>query len=752
MEDLIKGELDWHNKVNENFHEVDSQMAENTNKLNSMYVNVLYPPTGLQPLVADYNFDTKTGTDNTVNLQTIVDYVMSHGGGIVYFPPGNYLINGTVYTHNVNLPINSVDCPILFYGAFGSYVKDRNTYNTKLIKRTSGPMFGTNYNPNQNTVVQYPDVYTAATFKYLQFMGDGVWDTKWNQMSSTYNGIGIEMHLTRIDIQYCNFYGLDRGIYQPTWEGIQDNYCDKSTYKHLIFSNIALGCMNILHGDSSLVEDVVINTLPTCTYGIKIKGDNVRIRDVLSGGNLLNTALNILDIEYSHNIDFNNIYLENLSMTPINIVSSANIKGRNILLRHRSPTYGALIAKCDGSNGIDIDDVYYLTVNGMRLDTVNDTGDYTIYDTVSVPVDFDFTNTKNFIKGINIRMIDAQYISGVLTAIGERPLRITNTTQMLGTGRNSTITISASNSRESSTKNADYVCTGTNDDIIIQKALSDLNTLGIGGKIIFLEGTYVVNNTIYVYPNMIIEGQGSNTIFKVANSVGTAINVFTNSTTSDNNITIKNILIDGNSSNNSGGNITGIYLKQGLDFTIENVIVKNAIINGIHSTNSTKNIINKCKVYGTSGGSGIYCWGLTQSMLISNTTYLCSDSGISINNASTNNIIKDNISYSNGTRGLYVADTSSQNNINSNMCYNNSQTTDNTYANINISGSASYNSIQNNMCRMGNLTNKPKYGIAIVNTTCIGNLVTNNDLYSSGETSSFSDNGTSTVTTSGNRM
>ncbi|WP_058953151.1 hypothetical protein [Clostridium tyrobutyricum] len=32
MEDLIKGELDWHNKVNENFHEVDSQMAEKANK------------------------------------------------------------------------------------------------------------------------------------------------------------------------------------------------------------------------------------------------------------------------------------------------------------------------------------------------------------------------------------------------------------------------------------------------------------------------------------------------------------------------------------------------------------------------------------------------------------------------------------------------------------------------------------------------------------------------------------------------
>ena len=29
MEDLIKGELDWHNKVNENFHEVDSQMNIN---------------------------------------------------------------------------------------------------------------------------------------------------------------------------------------------------------------------------------------------------------------------------------------------------------------------------------------------------------------------------------------------------------------------------------------------------------------------------------------------------------------------------------------------------------------------------------------------------------------------------------------------------------------------------------------------------------------------------------------------------
>ncbi|WP_039658457.1 hypothetical protein [Clostridium tyrobutyricum] len=32
MEDLIKGELDWHNKVNENFHEIDSQMADITQR------------------------------------------------------------------------------------------------------------------------------------------------------------------------------------------------------------------------------------------------------------------------------------------------------------------------------------------------------------------------------------------------------------------------------------------------------------------------------------------------------------------------------------------------------------------------------------------------------------------------------------------------------------------------------------------------------------------------------------------------
>jgi hypothetical protein len=48
------------------------------------------------------------------------------------------------------------------------------------------------------------------------------------------------------------------------------------------------------------------------------------------------------------------------------------------------------------------------------------------------------------------------------------------------------------------------------------------------------------------------------------------------------------------------------------------------------------------------------------------------------------------------------------------------------------------------------LTNKPAYGIRINNVNCTGNFVVNNDLYTGG-TTAYSDAGTSTNTTAGNR-
>jgi parallel beta-helix repeat protein len=87
-----------------------------------------------------------------------------------------------------------------------------------------------------------------------------------------------------------------------------------------------------------------------------------------------------------------------------------------------------------------------------------------------------------------------------------------------------------------------------------------------------------------------------------------------------------------------------------------------------------------------------------------------------------------------------------------NICVGNSQTTNNTYDDIEISY-GSYNNIQGNTCRAGTNTNKPRYGINISTAwgACTGNSIVNNDLYNDGfGTGVLHDAGTSAVK-SGNR-
>jgi hypothetical protein len=730
---------------------ISSIIEKHNSQFNSMFVNVLYPPNNLLPCIPDCDYVAKIGTDNTDRFQAIIDYVMNNGGGTIYIPSGSYLINGTLYTHNVGIT-GSPKTPLKICGAFPSSVMPKEVNNTKLVKLNGGVILGTNYNTVDNTVIKYPDVYTYVTIENIQFRGDGVLDPKYPQLANTKGAIGIEMHLTRIHISNCSFYGLEYGIYQPTFEGSDDNYCDKSTYKHLVFSNIGMGCINIIHGDNSLIEDITINTLANAKYGIKLKGcDSIRITEVLSAGGWLNTQLNILYIENSHNISLDNMYLENLANTPIYVLNSSNTNIDRVYLRHRAPTYGVTVLFGSGCNNISISNIYYLAVDGQRLDTINDTGNFTVYNTVATPNDFDLSYSTNVIKK-NIVMVNATYVNGILTSNGARDLRISTTTIWTGSGRTSTVTIASSNSSDSNKKSADYVCTGINDEVIIQRALYNLNTSGTGGKVILLEGTYNINATIYVYSNTILEGQGNSTILKVINGATGVIYVLSNSQTTDSNITIKNILIDGNKSNNGTTDIRGIYCNYGSKFLIENVTIQSTYKFGIQLNNTSNSVIEKCNISATGLTSGIYATKIVNVNISKNNIYSCYDVGISINDASTNNIISGNYCYQNGTHGISIGDTSSNNIIQSNMCYANSQNVDNVSSGIILSGSASYNNIQLNTSRQGSLLNGHKFGITISASGCNGNFVSNNDLYTGGKTSNFYDGGSSTVTTSGNRI
>ena len=68
-------------------------------------------------------------------------------------------------------------------------------------------------------------------------------------------------------------------------------------------------------------------------------------------------------------------------------------------------------------------------------------------------------------------------------------------------GKPAVITVGSS----TATRYCDFKCSGTDDDIVIQKAMDSLTD---GGKIILLEGTYNLSSRLLQKKNVVIEGQG----------------------------------------------------------------------------------------------------------------------------------------------------------------------------------------------------------------------------------------------------
>ena len=82
-ETLLK---DINDKIDENIEQVNEQLEYIENKLNSVFVNVKYPPLGYEKVLDD-------GTDQYEKIKALVDYVYTQGGGTLLFPEGEYICN-----------------------------------------------------------------------------------------------------------------------------------------------------------------------------------------------------------------------------------------------------------------------------------------------------------------------------------------------------------------------------------------------------------------------------------------------------------------------------------------------------------------------------------------------------------------------------------------------------------------------------------------------------------------------------------
>lgn len=361
-----------------------------------------------------------------------------------------------------------------------------------------------------------------------------------------------------------------------------------------------------------------------------------------------------------------------------------------------------------------------------------------------------------------------------------------------------TFTVAANNSSTAEKATADYLCDGTADQVEINNAIDAARALGIGGgEVVLLGGVYNIAGSILMKSYVQLEGVGRSTYLTIPNATNTTFDMIksANEAAVVNHARISNLCLDGNKANQASGVNQALQLTYFQRCWFDHVLIynmkgagiilqANSTINwvedcyvsgcdgsGISLTSAgTENIVSKC--YSASNNIGIVNQSsdkntITDNHCVSNTTgidiydsdgvilkgnhvRLSTGYGIITESPCNYLTIKGNQSENNGQHGLYIAGTS-HSSIIGNLCYSNGTAADVTYDNIRLTGVSTYNNVQANVARRGAQANKAKWGLRINVSDCLNNFVTNNDLYDGGSTAAYSDAGTGTNVTAGNR-
>jgi len=296
----------------------------------------------------------------------------------------------------------------------------------------------------------------------------------------------------------------------------------------------------------------------------------------------------------------------------------------------------------------------------------------------------------------------------------------------------------------------------------IDLALQSLAELG-GGTLTLSEGVFMIDAPIRLISNMILQGQGENTVIKLADGVEETIEMIECDGVS--NVTIRNLTLQGNAEW-----AYGVYIVDSTNINVENISINEAY-NGMVLRNSLKSTvtgvtINNCGI-GILLEEGSEDIKITEAHIESSST-----DGIYFNNARncflTNSIIKNNIErgirlresgyiniidcviYSNGREGIYL-NLNDGSKIQNNEIHSNSNSQNNGYSNVFVRDSGK-NLIQGNRVSKGTSTNKADYGIRIDGEYSIGNIITGNACFGSGNLGAIYDNGDNTVFGSGNQV
>lgn len=173
------------------------------------------------------------------------------------------------------------------------------------------------------------------------------------------------------------------------------------------------------------------------------------------------------------------------------------------------------------------------------------------------------------------------------------------------------------------------------------------------------DGTYIVNDSILLGNNTNLRGEGLNTIIKLQNNHPVSeMNLIENKDTENSNITISNLLVDGNKENQDGSyHVVDIKLTNVSNLSLNNIEVKGSLIEGIYLNNCSNVIIDKIN----SNNNGFHQVDASGIQIDNSTNVKISNSIFEKNgfhgillSSSTNNTITDSIVRNNGWDGIRI--------------------------------------------------------------------------------------------------
>lgn len=164
-----------------------------------------------------------------------------------------------------------------------------------------------------------------------------------------------------------------------------------------------------------------------------------------------------------------------------------------------------------------------------------------------------------------------------------------------------------------------YNCDGVSDQVEINKALADVYLSG-GGVVRLKSGTYVIDDTIVVNSNTVLEGDGWSTVIKLKSSPGWPKykGMIENANKDDSsapdiNITIRNLKIDGNRQHQAEDHGVGyhyaIYLANVQGTVLSGLWAGNNLSDSIfvrNNNNKVTNLLIENSTLNNSGHSSVY--------------------------------------------------------------------------------------------------------------------------------------------------